>query len=431
MPRRTFSDRRRGLSSISVDLSPMFESRPFRSLITGQIASLIGTQMRYVAMAWQIFLLTGSSAAVGLLGLAEVIPMIVVSILAGPMADIRDRKKIMFWSQAALMVVSATLAVVALADRPALWTLYGLTALGAAFDALDKPARNAVIPNLVGPDKIAPAIALKQISFQVSLIVGPALGGLAVAGFSLSVVYAIDAATFIVALLSLRALPAFEPRGERGPALTLLREGLRFSIGRPLIRSVFLVDLTAMIFGMPRAVFPALARGFGIGAGGLGVLYSAPAVGALIGASLSGWVGRIGRHGAAIFIAAAVWGASIAAAGIFGMSFVPLLAFLALAGAADVFSAVFRGTLVQEATPDELRGRVTAVNTLVVTGGPRVGDIEAGFAASLFGARGSVIAGGVACLIGTGALFFTSPELRNYARKISRRPDHKHYGGEV
>lgn len=128
----------------------MFESRPFRSLIMGQIASLIGTQMRYVAMAWQIFLLTGSSAAVGLLGLAEVIPMIVVSILAGPMADIRDRKKIMFWSQAALMVVSATLAVVALADRPALWTLYGLTALGAAFDALDKPARNAVIPNLVG-----------------------------------------------------------------------------------------------------------------------------------------------------------------------------------------------------------------------------------------------------------------------------------------
>ena len=409
----------------------MFESRPFRSLITGQIASLIGTQMRYVAMAWQIFLLTGSSAAVGLLGLAEVIPMIVVSIIAGPMADIRDRKKIMFWSQAALMVVSATLAVVALADRPALWTLYGLTALGAAFDALDKPARNAVIPSLVGPDKIAPAIALKQISFQVSLIVGPALGGLAVAGFSLSVVYAIDAATFIVALLSLRALPAFEPGGERGPALTLLREGLRFSIGRPLIRSVFLVDLTAMIFGMPRAVFPALARGFGIGAGGLGVLYSAPAIGALIGASLSGWVGRIGRHGAAIFISAAVWGASIAAAGIFGKSFVPLLAFLAFAGAADVFSAVFRGTLVQEATPDGLRGRVTAVNSLVVTGGPRVGDIEAGFAASFFGARGSVIAGGVACLIGTGALFFTSPELRNYARKISRQPDHRHDGGEV
>lgn len=373
--------------------------------------------MRYVAMAWQIFVLTGSSAAVGLLGLAEVIPMIVVSIFAGPMADVRDRKKIMFWSQAASMAVSATLALVALAAKPSLWMLYGLTSLGATFDAFDKPARSALIPRLVGPEKIAPAMALKQISFQVSQVIGPALGGLAVAAFSLSVVYAIDALTFIAALVSLRAIPAFGPSGERRPPLTLVREGLKFSIGRPLIRSVFLVDLVAMVFGMPRAVFPALARSFGIGAAGLGLLYSAPAVGALLGALLSGWVGRIERHGAAIFIAVAVWGASIAAAGFLGWSLVPLLGFLALAGAADVFSAVFRGTLVQEATPDEFRGRVSAVNTLVVAGGPRVGDIEAGMAAALFGARGSVIAGGVACLAGTGILFLTSTELRHYARK--------------
>lgn len=419
MPRRASPDRRRSLSSITIDLSLMRESRPFRALIAGQIASLIGTQMRYVAMAWQVYLITGSSAAVGMLGLAEVIPMVVVSVFAGPMADVRDRKQIMFWSQAASMVVSATLAMVAMADRPALWSLYALTALGATFDAFDKPARTALIPRLVGPERIASAMALKQISFQVALVIGPALGGLAVAGLSLSAVYAIDTVTFVAALLSLRAVPSFGPSGERGPALTLVREGLKFSIGRPLIRSVFLVDLTAMIFGMPRAVFPALARGFGIGASGLGILYSAPALGALLGASLSGWVGRIGRHGTAIFIAAAAWGASIAAAGLFGGSFALLLFFLSLAGAADVFSAVFRGTLVQEATPDEFRGRVTAANTLVVTGGPRLGDIEAGLAASLFGARNSVIVGGVACLVGTGILYLTSPDLRHYARKRS------------
>lgn len=374
--------------------------------------------MRYVALAWQVYSLTGSSVAVGLLGLAEVIPLIVLTMFAGALADSGDRKKIMMWSQIASMGVSVALTIVALTDNPALWLLYALAALGATFDALDRPSRQAVIPSLVGVEKIAAALALRQITFQLAQILGPALGGLAIASLSLAAVYALDAATFVASLISLRPLPPSRPEGETRRDAKMIVEGLRFSLGRPLIRSVFAIDLIAMVFGMPRAVFPALAENvFHMGAEGVGILYAAPSVGALLGALFSGWVGRISRYGRAIFIIVAVWGASISLAGVFAFSLPLLLIFLVIAGIADVLSAVFRGTLVQETTPDALRGRVTAVNQLVVVGGPRLGDVEAGFAAAALGPRGSVISGGLACLVGIGLLWLKTPQLKQYVHR--------------
>jgi MFS family permease len=413
-------DRRKArfLGGISADLSPLSISVPFRSLLFGQVVSLIGTQMRYVALAWQVFQLTGSSVAVGLLGLAEVVPMLALTVHAGAMADVRDRKLMMAWGQSGGMLVSIGLFFLAVWNEAPLWSIYALTALGAAADTIDRPARTAIIPSLVGEAKLPAAMALRQITFQVSYIVGPAVGGLAIASFSIATVYGIDAVTFVAALISLRFVPRSRTSQEPVRTRHLVAEGLKASIGRPLIRSVFAVDLIAMVFGMPRSVFPALAeQSFGLGARGLGLLYAAPSVGALIGAFLSGWVPAVRRFGRAILLVVAGWGAAITVAGIMAFSLPAMLLFLALAGAADVFSAVFRSTLVQEATPDHLRGRVTAVNMLVVTGGPRLGDVEAGLAAALVGARGSVISGGLLCLAALGGLALRAGELRGYVRR--------------
>jgi len=326
----------------------------------------------------------------------------------------------MAWSQSAAMLISVLLFLLALSDDPSLWMIYALTALGASADTLDRPARTAIIPSLVGTEKIPAAMALRQLTFQLSNVAGPAFGGLAIASFSIAAVYAIDAATFVASLASLWAVPRMLPASERKSARGLVREGLKASIGRPLIRSVFMVDLVAMVFGMPRAVFPALAESLGIGARGAGLLYAAPSVGALFGALFSGWVDRIRRYGRAIFFVVAIWGGAITFAGIFAFSLPLLLLFLAVAGAADVLSAVFRGTLVQEATPDHLRGRVTAVNMLVFAGGPRAGDVEAGLVAAAIGARGSIVVGGVLCLAGLGLLALFETELRDFVRPRTR-----------
>ncbi|HZA41687.1 MAG TPA: MFS transporter [Actinomycetota bacterium] len=410
--------RTRVVGGLSADLSPLRLSVPFRSLMVGQSVSLVGTQMRYVALAWQVFQLTGSSVAVGLLGLAEVVPMLALTVHSGALADVRDRKLLMVWGQFGGMVVSIGLFFVAVWDGAPLWSIYALTVLGAAADTIDRPARTAIIPSLVGEAKVPAAMALRQIVFQVSHIAGPAVGGLAIASFSVATVYAIDALTFVVGLIALRFVPA--SRGSQEPVRTrhLITEGLRASIGRPLIRSVFVVDLIAMVFGMPRSVFPALAeQSFGLGAQGLGLLYAAPSVGALVGAFLSGWVSAVKRFGRAILLLVAGWGVAITLAGVMAFSLPAMLLFLALAGAADVFSAVFRSTLIQEATPDNLRGRVNAVNLLVVTGGPRLGDMEAGLMAALVGARGSVISGGLLCLVALGGLTLRARDLRGYVRR--------------
>lgn len=407
----------RGLRRISVDLAPLRVSPAYRSLLAGQVISLIGTQMRYVAVAWQVFTLTGSSVAVGLLGLAEVIPLLVMSVFAGALADSHDRKMIMLWSQRASMVVAIALALLALTGWASLWNLYLLTALGATFDALDRPARTAVIPTLVGEANLAAAMTLRQISFQIAQVIGPAIGGLAIATLSLAFVYALDAFTFIFSLLSLRPLARSQPQRQAESQRVRIKEGFRFALRHPLIRGAMAVDLVAMTFGMPRSVFPALSENvFGLGASGAGLLYAAPSAGALIGALASGWVRNVSRYGRAIFIVVAIWGISIALAGLSTFSLPLMLSLLAVAGAADVLSAVFRGTMIQLETPDQLRGRVTALNTFVVVGGPRLGDVEAGYAAALLGPAGSVVSGGVLCLLGAAALFTRSSELRDYRK---------------
>ena len=422
----------RAVRSVAIDISPLRDSVPFRALWIGQVVSLIGTQMRLVAVPFQVYMITGSTVAVGFVGLVEVVPLIVLSVIGGSIADTFDRRKVMFVATLGLMLDSIALAVLSFRGEPALWSIYALTALGSAFEAIDRPPRAAIIPDLINENQVPAAMALRQVSFQLTHIAGPAAGGLIIAAFGgPGWVHAADAATFVAVLIALHWIPK-QPPHVGGPvddegrlSARLIKEGVRFSLRTPLISSIFVIDLIAMIFGMPRAVFPQLAdETFGLGAAGLGLLYAAPSAGALIGALTTGWVKHVRRQGIAVVLAVAVWGAAIAAAGLSLFSLLLTLTFLAIAGAADVVSAVFRGTMLLEATPVNLRGRVQALNQMVVSGGPRIGDLEAGLVAGAIGAGPSVVVGGLACLVGTGVVATRVKQLRAYVAPASERlPD--------
>ena len=411
---------REAVRRYALDISPLRESPAYRALWLGQVVSLVGTQMRIVAVSFQIFELTGSSVAVGLLGLIEVVPSIGFSIVGGTVADRVDRRKVMAVAQVGLMLTSILLAVLSFAGGITVLWIYAISALASAVQSFDRPARTSMTPHLVRPGLIPAALALRQVVFQVTQIVGPLIGGVLIATLSGDVgwVYALDAVSFTAALIALRWVPSIEVVAVHESPIRAMKEGLRYAARTPLILSILLIDLIAMVFGMPRAVFPELAdETYAAGAGILGLLYAAPSVGALIAALTTGWVGRIRRQGRAVVVAVSVWGLAITAAGVVVTSLPLVLVLLAVAGAADVISAVFRGTMLTLSTPDELRGRVSSINLMVVTGGPRLGDFEAGLLAGAIGPQGSVIAGGIACLAGTAILARTVPALDRYEAK--------------
>jgi MFS family permease len=384
----------------------------------------MGSNMRLVAVAVQVFEITGSTVAVGIVGLVEVVPLIVFSIVGGAITDRTDRRALIFRTQLGLMVTSLVLAYISFGSDPSVLWIYALTAIASALNAIDRPARTAMIPKLVAPDKLAAAMALRQVVFQTTLIVGPALGGVMIAslGGAVEWVYLFDGLSFIAAIVALRWVPPSVPRFDPNQShLQSVREGMGYVLRNPLALSIFGIDLIAMIFGMPRAVFPELAKEtFGMGAEGVGLLFAAPSLGALVAALTTGWVSSVRRQGVAVLWAVAAWGAAITLAGLSVFSLVLTLVFLAIAGAADVVSAVFRATMLQETTPDALRGRISAVSIMVVTGGPRVGDFEAGLVGGIAGAPASIVIGGVACLLGTGAMAAWSPSLARYRTSEER-----------
>jgi MFS family permease len=399
-------------SRLLADITPLRESRQYRRLFLGEGFALFGTQITVVAVPLQVYLLTHSSLAVGLVGLAQLGPLLICSLVGGAIVDAVDRRTLMIWVQLARGLLSAGLAVNALAPHPSLWPLYVLTAASAGLSAVDGPARMAVVPALVRRDMVSAAAALHQILNQVGQVAGPAAAGLIVARASFSTAYAIDFGTFTIATVmatAMRRLPPGEGATRAGAAS--IWEGLRFLRGRRALQGNFVIDLNAMVFGMPRALFPALGTGlFGGGPATVGLLYAAPGAGALIGALLAGWVGRVRHQGRAVLVAVAVWGAAIT---VFGLAaWLPLaMVLLAVAGAADVFSAVFRNTILQLTVADGLRGRLSAIHIAVVSGGPRLGDAEAGGVAALAGPRFSVVSGGLACLAGVALIAWRIPEL--------------------
>jgi len=407
------------------DLTPLRASRDYRVLFVGAGVSFLGRQLTVVAIPFQVYLMTRSSLAVGLVGLATVVPLVGLSLAGGAIADAVDRRKLLLVTQFLSAGTSAGLAVNAASAHPRLWPLYVLAALSAGLAGVDLPARNAIVPGLVGRELFPAAAALSQIQYQLGQVVGPALAGVVISQVSLSAAYWIDVASFAAAIAAIAAIAPQPPEnGGTRAGLASVGEGLRYLKGRRLLVSTFLIDVDAMVFGMPRALFPALGLGlFGGGAATVGLLYAAPGVGALLGALFTGWVGGVRRQGRAVIVAVIVWGAAVAGFGL--VPWLPLgLALLALAGAADVISAVFRNTILQLSVPDALRGRLSSVHIAVVTGGPQIGDAEAGAVAALTSARVSVVSGGVACILGVLLLVRRVPELARYdASAETRRSD--------
>lgn len=390
------------MPKVFADITPLRESSDFRRLWFGQLISFSGTQLTAVAVPLQVFLLTHSSFKVGLVSLAQLGPLVVGSFAGGAMADRHDRRTLILWSNVAMAATSVGLAFNA-GPHSRLWPIVLLSATSAGFSGIWGPARGAIVPTLVRKELWTEAAALWQIVMQVAFVVGPAIAGLLIGAFSLRVVYIVDAATFAAAIIgAIRMAPAPAPPHE-GEPISLLRsatDGWRYLRTSQAVKGTFAADLVAMIFGMPRALFPAIGLvQLGGGPRTVGLLYSAVGAGGLIGAATTGSVGRVRRQGRAVVIAIAIWGIAIAG---FGLAHsLPLaLVCLAVAGAADVWSAVFRNTIMQLAVDERYRGRLSAIHILVVTGGPRLGDLESGSMAAAIGAPASVVTGGLACVIG-------------------------------
>jgi MFS family permease len=406
------------IRGLAIDLAPFRASRDFRLLWIGELISTTGRQITLVALPFQVFLLTRSPFAVGLIGLIEVVPLILFSIAGGAIVDRIDRRKLLITTEVGLAGTSSLLLLGALGGRPAVGYLYAVTGLQAGLLGINYPARSAAVPNIVSRGQLPAALALNQVMFNTTLIVGPAAAGFILYRFGLVWAYAADVASFVGAIVAVSLMRPLPPkRGTSKPATGWqeIREGLRYLRGRRVLVSTFLMDLDAMIFGMPRALFPVLALTlFDVGPRGLGLLYAAPAAGALLGALTAGWVGRVRHQGRAVIGAIVVWGLCIAAFGLAGQLFWLALLFLAAAGAADVISAVFRSAILQLSVPDALRGRLSALHIMVVAGGPRLGDFEAGAVASLVSPWFAVVSGGAVCVIGALLLARLYPELGRY-----------------
>jgi ENTS family enterobactin (siderophore) exporter len=404
-----------------LDVSPLRFDRDFRWLYFGSVVSGVGNQVTRIVLPYQVYVLTHSTLAIAVLTAVQLVPLLVLSLVAGSLADAVDRRRLLLITQGLLALTSLALAFIALQPAPPLLAILAVAAVGAGLGAVTQPARASATPRLVPPERLPAAIALNQLSYQATSIVGPAIGGLLVATAGPPTAYLFDAVTFVGVLVGLLAIAPLPPIGEIArPGISAILEGLRFAARRRVILSTFVIDLNAMIFGMPSALFPVLALDvFRTGPAGLGLLAAAPAVGAFGAALLSGWVSAVRRTGRAIVIAVVVWGAAIVAFGLSTFSFALALVFLAIAGGADVLSAVFRSSLVQLETPDALRGRVTSIHILAVSSGPQLGDIEAATLASVIGAQASVVSGGLLCLVGVAGVVRLFPELLAHRSRVN------------
>lgn len=411
---------RGALRAIAVDVTPFRVSRDYRRIWWAELLSQVGTQVTVVAVFIQVYRLTGSAAAVGGVGLVQLVPLAFATIVGGPLIDRLDRRKMLLVTQGGLVAMSAVLLLGSTLHRTPLWLVYVPVGLAAGFSGVASPTRGAIVPNLIPLELLSSAVALNQIMWNAAMVAGPALGGIIVASskvHGLTYAYATDVASFAATIYVTLRLPAQITKAHAEQPSTgarAIRDAFGFLKGKRVLQATFVVDLVAMIFGMPRALFPILAlRQFHRGPAIVGAMFSAIAVGAVIGASTAGWVKRISRQGLAVLIAVSIWGGCIA---LFGLVHVLALAFilLAAAGAADVISAVFRGTILQSTVTDAFRGRLTAIHILVVTGGPRLGDLEAGLVASASSPTISVVSGGLACIAGVFVIAALIPRFARY-----------------
>ena len=399
-----------------VDTTPLRVSRDFRRLWIGQAISFCGSTITMAALPYQVFHQTGSSLAVGLLGLAQLGPLLFFSVVGGAFADRIDKRRLLLGVTAAAMGCSIALAVNASLDRPQVWVLYVLGAATSSVFAVSSTAMRSLLPLLVEEENRPAAYALQATYGTFGMMVGPAIGGLLIGAIGLGGAYAVDAGTYCVALVAFAAIAPSPPViAATSATATSIVEGLRYLRGHSVIMSIFGIDLLAMVFGMPRALFPALAEQLGGGPALYGLLLSSVAAGAFIASLFSGWTTHVRHQGRAVLLAVTVWGVAIAIAGLVDIPAV-VLAMLACAGGADMISGVYRSAIAASVTPDELRGRISGVELAVYAGGPVIGDVEAGIVGGLFGVEFAIVSGGIACVIAAGVFAVRVPSFANYVR---------------
>jgi MFS family permease len=404
------------LRRIAVDVRPLRDSRDYRLLTIGSLVTGLGAQAALVALPYQVYVITRSPFLTGLLGLAELFPLISASLFGGALADRFDRRRLLLATQVALAAVAAGLAAASFAGQPPVWLLYVLAGALAGASAVERVTRAAIVPNTVAPGRLRSALSLTFGLYQLTMVVGPAVGGLLIAALGVDWVYAIDAATCGGMALAAWAMAPQPPIGaeEHEPVLRSIKTGLSFVARKQALVGSFVIDLCAMTFGMPRALFPVLSVSvFHAGASGTGAMLAAVSAGATVAALTTGWLEHARWLGRIVLASVAVWGVAIAVAGLMP-SLWPALALFAIAGAADSVSAVCRSTISQSLTPDHMRGRMSSVFSLVVASGPRLGDVEAGSIASLSTPRFSVVSGGLACVASVAAVAVLFPQLARY-----------------
>ena len=404
------------------------QHRNFRLLWIGLLVSFSGSLMQSAAILWHVSLLVPDdrrALALGMVGLVRVLPIVFFSLLSGVAADVFDRRKLMLVTQTVMAIFAAALAALTFRGLDAVWPVYAISAASSAAGAFDLPARQALTPNLVPREHLANALTLNTIMFQVAAVTGPALGGIVIGQFGIAWAYAFNAVSFfvvIVALLMMRGVGVQNPaagEGEKKPEFTVgaALEGLRFVFRAPLIRSTMLMDFFATFFSSATALLPLYAQDIlGVGASGYGWLYAAPAAGAIVtSAILIRAVDRIHRRGRVLVWAVVGYGLATVAFGL-SRSFWLSFACLAVTGATDTVSMIFRNLIRQLETPDHLRGRMVGVNMVFFNGGPQLGELEAGLVAQWLGAVVSVVSGGLACVAATLWIAATTPALRRYRK---------------
>jgi MFS family permease len=403
------------LRRLAVDIGPLRRYPAFRRLFIGQTVSTFGSEVAAVAAPYQLYTLTHSTLQVGLLSICELVPLLTLTIVGGAIADAVDRRRMLLLTETLLALVAFGFAFNASLESPHVWAIYVLVTLAMAFYSLGVPASNTVIPRLVQRDELATANAIENVYGSSTSVAGPALGGLLIAVLGLTGAYLLDAATFAASLWSVWRLPPLQPLHDaERPSWQTIAEGFRFARRKKVLLGMFLVDSNAMVFGMPRALFPAIAlKRFHGGAATLGFMYAAPYAGALVASLLSGWIPRVRRQGLIVAIAAALWGAAIAAFGFADSLWLALL-FLAAAGAADNVSAVLRGTILWTVTPDSFRGRLSGIEHAQVAATPAIGNVEAAVVASLTSLRFSIVSGGLLCIAGTFLIALAVPAFTRY-----------------
>jgi MFS family permease len=398
--------------AVMIDLRPL-RHRDFRLLWLGLFVSKLGTGITFTAVNYQVYQLTKSTLAVGLLGLVELFSLIFSALIGGAFADAVDRRLLARVTEFLLLLLSLGLAANAGLGSPHVWVIFVVTALAAILDGFQRPALEAMLPRLVPHDELTAASAVNSLRWTVGFLIGPLIGGFVIATSGLRTAYLLDAISFAASLAFLAQIKATPvPEASERPSIEAIRNGLRYARSRPELMGTYIIDIVAMFFGMPLALLPAFAARFG-DARAFGVLNAAPFFGALFANLTSKWTGKVHRHGKAIIIAASLWGLGIVGLG-FANSLWSAFIFFAIAGGSDMISGVFRSTIWSQTIPDAVRGRLAGIEMISYSTGPLLGNVESAGAALLFGVPGAIVSGGLLCIAGSGLLARILPEFWRY-----------------